>query len=324
MSEILLYKFTQNPILSDMLINTGDRNLHETTADMKWATGSGLSSQNTRNGTWNGGDCLGKLIEGVRESLISPSSDSSSCSSPPSPHNSQTGDTHDPLSPLPDDDNPADYDQSDLSLHPLDLSCLSTTHTAQQSNSNKQPNPQVNTSNSLKTTQPSLPQPPHIQTDQTKSPSPNPVDQAKATENIPIPQPPHTQTDQMKPPSPHSADQPKPSSPQHAGQAKSSPPQPKDQSTFSPPPQSTGNTSLTSNRSPPAPIDCNNQNQNKAVVQSPTKPIIPQSALYFAHAITQQPMSPKLMVPPAQMPGGPVTDARLIRRSSRTTNTPTY
>lgn len=64
MSELLLYKYSQNPILADQLVNTGQKRLHEALADQKWATGSELASRATRKGTWSGGGSTGSTLRG--------------------------------------------------------------------------------------------------------------------------------------------------------------------------------------------------------------------------------------------------------------------
>lgn len=70
MSEILLSKFSQNEVLGDFLMKTHGKQLHEASNDSKWATGAELSSRAAVNGTWNGADLLGRLLEGVRETLF--------------------------------------------------------------------------------------------------------------------------------------------------------------------------------------------------------------------------------------------------------------
>lgn len=55
MSELLMYKFTQSKSLADLLLSTGDKQLHEATTDPKWAIGSSLTAKATKEGTWTGG-----------------------------------------------------------------------------------------------------------------------------------------------------------------------------------------------------------------------------------------------------------------------------
>lgn len=69
MSNLLKLKFSQNPFLAAFLISTGEKSLHEATGDKKWATGSDLLSNATRNKTWQGNDLLGRLLEEVRHSI---------------------------------------------------------------------------------------------------------------------------------------------------------------------------------------------------------------------------------------------------------------
>lgn len=122
MSRLLRLKFTQNPFLNTLLINTGAKTLHEATGDRKWAIGSDLLSNATRNKTWAGNDLLGRLLGELRASLA-PTSPSSS----PPPNPPPTSHQVDPFSPMPDDDDPLVTDPSDdLSLSVLDLSTLKT------------------------------------------------------------------------------------------------------------------------------------------------------------------------------------------------------
>lgn len=69
MEEILQLKFSQNPILANTLIATGDLHLHEATADRKWSTGAELSSKAILNGDWQGSDMMGTLLEKIRSQL---------------------------------------------------------------------------------------------------------------------------------------------------------------------------------------------------------------------------------------------------------------
>lgn len=43
MEQIVYNKFDQNEALTAILVNTGDRQLHEASADKKWGTGAELS-----------------------------------------------------------------------------------------------------------------------------------------------------------------------------------------------------------------------------------------------------------------------------------------
>lgn len=118
MSEILLYKFTQHPDLSDLLINTGQPRLHEATVDKKWATGSDLSSKATNNGLWSGNDCLGQLLlEGVREAIISGDHLDNSITPTLTPAlHSESSDYHDTLAPM------SEGEDEDHTLDDLDMS----------------------------------------------------------------------------------------------------------------------------------------------------------------------------------------------------------
>lgn len=69
MKRILLNKFQQNTNLATMLVNTGDRHLHEATSDSKWATGAELASKALLDSDWYGQDILGELSEAVRTQL---------------------------------------------------------------------------------------------------------------------------------------------------------------------------------------------------------------------------------------------------------------
>lgn len=69
MKELLKAKFSQNKHLTDLLIDTGDKQLHESTSDHKWGTGAELASKALSNVDWTGQDLLGQLIEEVHDEL---------------------------------------------------------------------------------------------------------------------------------------------------------------------------------------------------------------------------------------------------------------
>lgn len=88
MARLLRLKFTQNPFLNSFLVNTGNKALHEATGDRKWAIGSDLLSNATRNKTWTGNDLLGQLLAELRASLTNPHSTPAPATLPP-PHSSR-------------------------------------------------------------------------------------------------------------------------------------------------------------------------------------------------------------------------------------------
>lgn len=122
MSRLLRLKFTQNPFLNMLLINTGEKSLHEATGDRKWATGSDLLSNATKNNTWTGNDLLGRLLSDLRTSLLNPNSTPT-----PSPANQPPIPTQvDSLSPMPEDDPEVLDPLDDPPLSALDLSTFKT------------------------------------------------------------------------------------------------------------------------------------------------------------------------------------------------------
>lgn len=108
MADILLKKFCQNPDLSNLLLETGDHNLHEASNDHRWATGAELSSKAVLSGQWPCNDMLGQLLEGVRLELshLQASTDRHSEHLSPYPNASQA---HDVFSPMPDDSEVPQY-----------------------------------------------------------------------------------------------------------------------------------------------------------------------------------------------------------------------
>lgn len=100
MSDLLHLKFTQNPSLGTLLINTGQKALHEATGDRRWATGSDILANATKNKSWSGNDLLGQLLEQVRANL-SPSNQPTPTPSPGPPTSLPQ---HGSLSPMPDDE----------------------------------------------------------------------------------------------------------------------------------------------------------------------------------------------------------------------------
>lgn len=71
MKDLLKAKFSQSKFLMDLLVNSGDKQFHESTSDQLWGTGAELSSKALLNGEWSGKDLLGQLIEEVPDALIS-------------------------------------------------------------------------------------------------------------------------------------------------------------------------------------------------------------------------------------------------------------
>lgn len=71
MKDILLRKFNQNSDIAVLLSDTGDKQLHEASADQKWAIGAELASKACLTTTWTGQDILGLILEEVREELKS-------------------------------------------------------------------------------------------------------------------------------------------------------------------------------------------------------------------------------------------------------------
>lgn len=69
MAELLMAKFTQNASLAQILLDTGERQIHEATGDRKWGIGCGLSSKALSTEEWRGKDLLGQLLENTREAL---------------------------------------------------------------------------------------------------------------------------------------------------------------------------------------------------------------------------------------------------------------
>lgn len=113
MTNILRSKFTQNPDLTQILLNTGTLHLHEASADHKWATGAELASKALQQGSWPGSDRMGFLLENIRaelrgEPIVDPTPPSPDSPSPLTPLEG------DELSPMPDEvDDPA------LPAHPM-------------------------------------------------------------------------------------------------------------------------------------------------------------------------------------------------------------
>lgn len=135
MSELLMYKFTQNNSLADLLLSTNNKRLHEATGDTKWAIGSSLTAKATKDGSWTGGDLLGQLLEGVRDVLTGQSPNTTSPTStlnvPP-----PTTSPHDDLAPLPPDDD--SHSCTSESREVLDL------RTSSPPTTNSQPPPPLN------------------------------------------------------------------------------------------------------------------------------------------------------------------------------------
>lgn len=69
MTKILRSKFQQNPDLASILINTGQKSLHEATSDRKWSTGAELASRALLNSDWHGQSIMGQLLQSVRNEL---------------------------------------------------------------------------------------------------------------------------------------------------------------------------------------------------------------------------------------------------------------
>lgn len=137
MSTLLHYKFTQNSFLKSVLINTGHKSLHEATGDRKWATGSDLLSNATKNKTWPGNDLLGSILAEVRTSLLtaSPHPTPSSPSPPPTPNHV------DSLSPMPEDDPQESDSLPDPSPSALDPPVFNTQTTPMSTHDQPQPTP---------------------------------------------------------------------------------------------------------------------------------------------------------------------------------------
>lgn len=75
MEMLVKCKFTQNDDLRKQLIMTGNKQMHEATVDPKWGTGADLSSKALQSGEWSGKDLLGRILERVRDHLLSSSPD---------------------------------------------------------------------------------------------------------------------------------------------------------------------------------------------------------------------------------------------------------
>lgn len=101
MEQIVYNKFDQNEAFTALLIHTGDRQLHEASADMKWGKGAELSSKAVLQGEWTGEDHLGQILESVREKLKAkyPTLQSTD---PPAPASSLEDETDD-LTPMPEE-----------------------------------------------------------------------------------------------------------------------------------------------------------------------------------------------------------------------------
>lgn len=69
MAELLMAKFSQNGDLAKILLDTGEKQLHEATSDRKWAIGCALSSRALSTEEWKGRDILGQLLESTRDAL---------------------------------------------------------------------------------------------------------------------------------------------------------------------------------------------------------------------------------------------------------------
>lgn len=69
MTQILCNKFKQNPELTAVLVNTGQKSLHEATGDHKWSTGAELASKALLNAEWQGQSIMGQLLQAVRNEL---------------------------------------------------------------------------------------------------------------------------------------------------------------------------------------------------------------------------------------------------------------
>lgn len=132
MEEIIRAKFTQNPVLADILDATGELHLHEATADTKWSTGAELSSKAILNGQWGGSDKMGSLLESIRSELrgsTDPDILPSNSSPPP------LEDDEDDLRPMPDDvDETTSPPDPPPSLPPLSAPPVPPTSTAANPN----------------------------------------------------------------------------------------------------------------------------------------------------------------------------------------------
>ena len=69
MYECLKRKFTQNPDLGLLLVETGDLELVEATPDRLWGCGATLSSNVLRRGEWSGKNKHGEILMTVRGKL---------------------------------------------------------------------------------------------------------------------------------------------------------------------------------------------------------------------------------------------------------------
>lgn len=69
MKDLLCRKFVQNQDLAHALLGTENKQLHEASADNKWAIGAELASKACLTTNWTGQDILGLLIEEVRDEL---------------------------------------------------------------------------------------------------------------------------------------------------------------------------------------------------------------------------------------------------------------
>lgn len=103
MTQILRSKFTQNPDLAEILVNTDQLHLHEASADQKWATGDELASKALQSGSWPGMDRLGCLLETIRAELQG-QDPASPPTAPPQPNPTLVHNEGDDLSAMPDDD----------------------------------------------------------------------------------------------------------------------------------------------------------------------------------------------------------------------------
>lgn len=85
MAEIVYLKFSQNANLRRILLETGDKALHEATNNEFWAIGAELSSKALENRAWEGLDMLGNILVELRQNLsveyptLSPSPPTGEC-----------------------------------------------------------------------------------------------------------------------------------------------------------------------------------------------------------------------------------------------------
>lgn len=174
MSNIIHSKFTQNPHLADILLNTGTLHLHEASADRKWATGAELASKALQSGSWPGSDRMGYLLENLRAELRGENSANPDNPPPQSPLPPETDD----LTPMPEDgEGPESTSQSPHSLN--QSSQTTTTHPPSQPTHSEYAPPDLPHSGSpihsalSSTPAPALPIPPLMQT-QTRNHSATP------------------------------------------------------------------------------------------------------------------------------------------------------